>query len=30
MLKIIHVLTCKEVNDKDPNSNVGYYVRISK
>ena len=20
----------KEVNDKDPNSNVGYYVRISK
>ena len=31
MLKIIHALTLiKKLMIKDPNSNVGYYVRILK
>ena len=30
MLRIIHVLILKEVNDKDPKFKGGHHVRISK
>ena len=30
MLKIIHILTLKKVNDKDPEFKVGDHVTISK